>query len=269
MPASPELIRRVDALDGCEGSWYLDRRDEQQRGYDIDHLPTFGCRTPAEALAACAEEHWRNMRLLFSPAKIDDDCAWPGGYDAPSYYRSNARIFRQEFAAELELADGDGPGIALDVRYITQEMIDTIHALEDYPIIDESDHSELELDLQQEAWECWAADDWRNLVTNELQEHAPETASDYWAEEILETVPGIEDKLQELFEACREQANEYWAEESDGGMWIRVSDVAAELDLDDLAELTGLPLLSPQQEWRREPYPWPGAEPAPLAPSIS
>lgn len=35
-----------------------------------------------------------------------------------------------------------------------------------------------------------------------------------------------------------------------------------------LGKLTGLQLLAPDQEWRREPYPWPGADPSPLAPSL-
>ncbi len=266
---SPELIRRIDALEGCAGSWLLDRRDEDQRGYHLDHLPSYGCRTPAEALAACTEVHWRNLRLLFSPERLDDDARWPGSYSAPTHYRSNARVFRQEFANELMRADGDGPGIALDVRFITAEMIETLHALEDYPVLDEADHSTLELEEQDAAWERWAQSNWLAAVTKALQQYAPETADAYWAEEHLKTVTNLESKLFELFQSCCDQSSTYWEEESDGGFYIDIDRAAACIDRSDLVELTNLPLLHPDQEWRREPYPWPHAEPSPLAPQLT
>lgn len=263
---SPELERRVDLLDGCRGSWYLDTRDNDYRGYDLHALPAMGCRTPAEALAECVAQRWQHCRLLFSPAHLNGDSGY--GYTAPSYYVSNERTFRDCYAKELENADGDGDGIALDVRYITAEMIEAIVSLENYPILDEDDHSRLELDLQQEEWESWAQSDWRSAVEKALAEYAPDAADDYWAEETLDAVPDADAKLAELFHACSDCAGEYWEEQSDGDYWIRIDRIAEKIDRADLAELTGLALLAPDQEWRREPYPWPGADPSPLAPAL-
>lgn len=275
------LTDRLERLAGCQGVWILDRRDEKQRGSDLDRLPCFGIRTPEAALQECIQQRWRNCRLLFSPDRLNDDCSWPGGYDAPSHYRSNARVFRAEFTDALELADGDADGIALDLRFLTDEMIQTIESLESYPVLDECDWSELELDCQTEAWELWAASEWKDCVRNRLAQYAPAAVIDanqygphtaqYWADDRLDEIPDavLDPKLLELFETCRETANEYWTEESDGSFWIRVSRIADKLERQDLADLTGLPLLDPEHEWRREAYPWPDGSTDALAPALA
>jgi hypothetical protein len=273
---NPVLLERIRRLDGCEGTWILDRRDSNQRGYDVDRLPCFGIRTPEAALLECQQQHWRACRLLFSPAKLNADCSWPGGYDAPSAYRSNNRVFKEDFSAELELADGDADGLALDIRHVTAEMLESIEVLEHYPVLDDGDWSELELADQQEAWDCWAKSEWRDAIRDALaaycpaaelerNQYGPHTAT-YWADDQLDAIPDdqLERAMLELFEACRESANEYWEEESGGGWYVRIDRIAEQLERSDLVDLTGLPLLDPSQEWRRESYPWIGADPSPL-----
>jgi hypothetical protein len=158
--------------------------------------------------------------------------------------------------------------VVLDMLRVPVDVIETVEALKSYCLIDDTEHSELELQAQQDAWESWAASDWRKLVEKALGEYAPETADLYWEEERLDAVPDLESKLAALFHACAEEAGEYWEEESDGGQWIRLERVAEQLDRQDLVDLTGLALLPPDQGWRRDPYPWPGAESAPLEPSL-
>lgn len=280
MHTTTPLDQRLDRLSGCSGTWILDRRDAKQRGYDLDRLPCFGIRTPEAALLECKQQHWRDCRLLFSPDRLNDDCSWPGGYDAPSHYRSNARVFRDQFAAELERADGDADGLALDVRFITDAMLETIESLESYPVLDESDWSELEHTCHQEAWETWASSEWRDYVRNRLAQYAPASVvnanrygpstAKFWADDQLDAIPDdqLDPKLQDLFETCREAANQYWEEESGGQFWIRVSKIADQLERQDLVDLTGLPLLDPEQEWRREPYPWPDGSSGALVPAL-
>jgi hypothetical protein len=145
-------------------------------------------------------------------------------------------------------------------------MIEELHGLESYPLLSEDDYSDLELELQDEAWDSWAARDWAVAVAKELQQHAPETADDYWGEEQLELVAA--EPLRELFHACCESSNTYWQEEQ-GDQWIDLDRVAAALDLADLRELTGLPLLAADQAWRREAYPWPDGSTDPLTPALA
>jgi len=274
--ASPALLERFERLAGCRGAWILDLRDADNRGYDLHHVPGYvygvGNLTPAEALQHCVDQRWSGCRLLFSPETLNDDCSWPGGYDAPSHYRSNARVFREDHAKALELADGDADGTALDLRYVTAEMLEAIEALEAYPILDEDDHSQLELDCQAEAWECWTARDWHNAIRDKLAEFAPESADfpECWADDQLDAIPDdkLNPQLLDLFNACADQTCTYWQEESDGGFWIDVARAAAAVDRQDLVDLTGLPLLPPDQEWRREPYPWPDGSTDSLAPAL-
>jgi hypothetical protein len=206
-------------------------------------------------------------RVAVAATYLDDDCSWPGGYSAPSIYRSNARVFRDDHSKALAAgADGDGPGLSLDVRYVTAEMIEELHGLESYPLLSDDDHSELELELQDEAWDSWAARDWAAAVEKLLALHAPETADQYWAADTMETVAA--EKLRDLFHACCESSNTYWQEEQ-GDQWIDLDRVAAALDLADLKELTGLPLLPEGEQWRREAYPWPDGSTDPLEPALA
>ena len=285
---SPELLRRIDAINGCNGRWIVDTRAiEGNYSFALrdlkDNWPTtdgtyygeadanetngFRCGTPESAAAYCASTGWQ-AKLLWCSTYLNDDCSWPGGYDAPSTYRSNARVFRDEFSKELAAgADGDADGLSLDIRYVTDEILETLAALESYPLISEDDHSSLQFDLQEEAWENWAQSDWRNAVEKALKEYTPETADDYWADETLDAVPDLDAKLAELFRACQEETGEYWFEDGTS-QYVRINAVAKAIDRSDLAELTGLPLLPADQQWRTEPYPWPDGSAEPLQPAL-
>jgi len=273
---SPELQRRIDAIDGCQGHWVIDNRaTDGDYSYAFRSLGEsfpgpngrYVSADTAEAAAElCASFHWKGPLLLWQSTYLDDDCGWPGGYSASSLCRSNARVFRDDHRKALEAgADGDGPGLSLDVRYITDDMIEELQGLERYPLLAEDDHSELLQQLQDEAWEDWAARDWAKAVIKALDQYAPDDADPYWAEERIDAVSA--DKLSELFHACADQSNTYWEEEQ-GDQWIDLHRVASAIDIDDLRDLTGLPLLDISQEWRREPYPWPDGSTDPLCPAI-
>jgi len=303
---SPELLRRIDSLSGCQGRWIVDCRElEGDYSYALRSLSEPWPYWQTDELTGKAERYWhatadgseRNphklgsledaalycahtgwkSRLLFVADRLNDDCSWPGGYSAPSIYRSNARVFRDQFSKELEAgADGDADGVALDVRFVSDEMLEIIEGLEDYCLLDEDDHSQLEMELQDEAWESWAASDWRQLVCAAIDAVLPE-GFPFDGDDLISRLGGREDeKLRPLFEQCCDSAGEYWRE---GGtdQWVDLDRVAEKLTLEDLRDLTGLPLEDPaelekrerwedQQCWRTESYPWPGAEPASLLP---
>lgn len=289
---SPALLARIDRLSGCQGRWIVDCREiEGDRSYALrnlqesclyssllvpvgdDHrcwalyrLETLGLErgnnpTPEDAALYCAHTGWQ-ARLLFCSDWLDDDSRWPGGYDAPSIICSNARVFREDFARELERADGDADGIALDVRYVTAEMLETIQALESYPLISEEDHSAIELELQQAAWEEPVRREFRERVGEALQEFAPEGADAYWGEE---RACELDDAaLLWLFEECGPEWEEQVSGLCSSGYWCDLDRLAERLSASLLAEATGLPLLAADQRWRHDAYPWPGAPAAPL-----
>lgn len=267
---SPALLSRIDRLSGCQGRWIVDCRTiegdysyalrdltesslyssllvpqgDDARCWALYRSEALGLQrgntpTPQDAALYCAHTRWQS-RLLFVSDYLREDCSWPGGYSPSAVYRSNARVFRDEFKQELELADADGPDVALDIRYVTDDMIETLEGLEDYPLISDDDYSELEREDQDEAWENWVAADWRRLVCAAIDDVLPDNAPQD-GDDILDSVSQADEKLWELFHNCAERSNTYW-EEEDGGQWIDLDRVAGALCRQDLRDLTGLAL---------------------------
>ena len=134
-------------------------------------------------------------------------------------------------------------------------------SLEQYPVADEEDWSELESEEEQEAWENWARSDWRAAVEKVLQTFAPDDADCYWADELLDTVEDA--ALDELWVDLSGQLG--WAVEhvSDGPSF-NFEGAAELLTVADLSALVGLALVAPDQRWRTEPYSWPDGSADPL-----
>jgi hypothetical protein len=128
--------------------------------------------------------------------------------------------------------------------------------LADYPVADEQRLSELEIEQEEEHWERWGSDEWQRSLIKQLEPFAPDDADAYWADDVVESLPP--DTLQQWFWDLGSVEHE-----SDGPSFT-----FPELTIEQLAELTGLPLLPADQEWRREPYPWAGADPSPLSPAL-
>jgi hypothetical protein len=261
---SPALLSRIERLSGCDGRWIVDCRElegsysyalrslsEQwpfessdpisgtlsRYWHSLDGVPNlYKLSSPEDAAQYCAATRWQ-CKLLFSPALLDADCSWPGGYEASSLHRSNNRTFQDSYAKELLLADGDADGLSLDVRYVSEEMLSEIESLENYPLLSEDDHSSLELELQEEAWADWAERDFSRALEKRL---SSVLENDERAEEIVESLSP--DSLYSLFSALSESANIYWEEQSCYGQWIDCERVAEELSDEELSSLaTPLP----------------------------
>jgi len=268
---SPALLSRIDRLSGCNGRWIVDCRElegsysyalrslsEQwpfesscpisgtlsRYWHSLDGVPNlYKLSSPEDAAQYCAATRWR-AKLLFSPALLDADCSWPGGYEASSLHRSNNRIFKEEFSKELLLADGDAEGLSLDIRFVSDEMLETIESLEGYPLLSDDDHSSLEHELQEEAWSDWAESDFSRALEKRL---SADLEDEERAEEVIESLSA--DSLYSLFSALSERASIYWQEESYHGQWIDCERVADELSEEELSSLAAPPapgsLLSP------------------------
>ena len=80
------------------------------------------------------------------------------------------------------------------------DFISVISILGDYPLIDEEIHSEIEMELQDKAWELYVKDAFLDVLD---KKHL-------WRDLLNE-----EDVRKLFYKACQE-ANEYWFEEIDG-----------------------------------------------------
>lgn len=111
-----------------------------------------------------------------------------GDYDdTGSVGASNVRVWEKDFKKgkgkwwHLRTEGYGGRVVMIDTtKNIPEEAVDTLAALEDYPLICEEDHSNLEEEWKQEAAASWAYEEFRGAL--------------------IERFPDDEDKIQELSE---------------------------------------------------------------------
>ncbi len=100
---------------------------------------------------------------------------------------------------------------------IFEVIIETLESLENYPLIDDNLLAEVEMELVEEAWECWAKDDFERVLEEKF------SFADF-------NFPD----LREFFEEKREEA---WECEGYGpSMWIDIVDVVKEIEFNDVVE---------------------------------
>lgn len=284
------LWERFEAIDFPSTEWHFvveeespyfqyQCRNETSRPIEQAFLTPVGgvtglVRNLPEAIRYCMAAHWRGIRLVATLRELDGRCSWPGGYDAPAIYAANQKYWEAEYGEQPSYVDVDGmPGI--DPRFVLQDdtILEDLESLRNYPCLDAGLAGEIELGRQDEAWNSWAESEWRDAVQTRLADaieaNLPEsdhtTDPDSLADDLLD---GKDEELAELFRYCCEQSGTYWEEESDGSQYVDFARVAGALDLADLRDLSGLPLLPPDQQWRRESYPWPDGSTDPLVPPL-
>lgn len=277
MLSSSRLFSVIDRLSGCSGSFFFYEPRERMRSSEtsspavwesvspneeeslcwscLDHYSLSLCSSlqgslrlsPEEAISRiCERKLWQSMALLWVP-----DYCQSGDYGGAVHYRSNANVLLSEFSAPecRELYGSHGShGVAIDPRYCSDALLESIESLESYPVLDEDDLSSLEMDLQGEAWENWARSDFsrklESLLSGLLSESDWENAEE-WAEQSIESLS--EDQLFSLFREGAEASNTYW-ESQHNDVWIDVERVAESLSGDQL-----LSLLLPSSALQAEP----------------
>lgn len=148
--ASPALLERIDRLAGCQGHWVLIRDGEPET--DCSHQ---WHQSPDDHLATCLLERWRGVSLGFVPSF----CGYSDYSNTGLVGLSNFRVLTDPastpdpFGGILEVGYGwNGRGVVLDVLRVPADVLETIEALESYPLISEDDHSQLEWDAIAASW---------------------------------------------------------------------------------------------------------------------
>jgi hypothetical protein len=147
---SPELFRRVDLLNGCRGHWLLIRDNEPE--VDCSHQ---WHQSPDEPLRACLEDKWRNLSLGFAPSYCGySDYSSTGLVGLANFNcLTDPASTPDQFGGILEVGYGwNGRGVVLDLRFASFEVLETIAALESYPLISDDEHSQLEWDGIAKLW---------------------------------------------------------------------------------------------------------------------
>lgn len=190
---SPALARRIDLLNGCQGHWLLVREGEPE--VDCSHQ---WHQSPEQHLASCLKDRWRNLSLGFVPTYCGYSDYSSTGLVGLANYNYLTATTPDPYGGILEIGYGwNGRGVVLDLRFAPFEVLELIAALEDYPLISEDEHSQLEQDGVNKLWvEESIADRVRILQDLDLCIFAARRDSTPW-------------DLDRLRESLIEQLNEY------------------------------------------------------------
>jgi len=156
------------------------------------------------------EEHPKRSDILYAMPDVMSG----SDYSGSSCEYSNYRVFLQQFGkikGVYDIYGGYGTyGIAIrkSVLDSNKDIQDVLKGLEEYPIIDEQDQSQLEMDWAGEAWTSWVRDDAVRLLREDWED---------WE-------PSDEDTFQSQFNSALNEANEDWESEN-RGMTVRIERV--------------------------------------------
>lgn len=184
--------------------------------------------SPAEAvMLICERKLWQQCSILW----LSDHCL-SGDYCGASHTLSNCKVLLEEFCGSPQCREVYGSygssSVVVDPRYLTEELLESLQSLENYPVLDENHCSNLEVELQGQAWENWGQRDFQSSLESRLSS----LYGDEMAESITESLN--DEALYSLFESLREEANEYWESQSSPEQWI---------DMERITERTSAPLL--------------------------
>ena len=191
---SPLLLDRIERLASCEGHWLLIWDGEPER--DCSHQ---WHQSPDEHLQTCLREHWRGVSLGFVPSYCGySDYGRTGLVGKANYNCLNDPASTPDpLGGILSIGYGwNGQGIVLDVLRVPADVVETIEALEAYPLISDDEHSQLENDSVAELWGDDVSDRVRTLQDLDLCIFAARRDSAPY-------------EMQSLWESLVEQANEY------------------------------------------------------------
>jgi hypothetical protein len=86
---------------------------------------------------------------------------------------SNKKAFMEEYQNDesmvIDVYGGHGTyAVAIRLDSITFDILDTLAGLEDYPLMDEETHSEVEYEAENEAWDNWVRSDFNRDLVKQL-----------------------------------------------------------------------------------------------------
>ena len=134
---------------------------------------------PAEAASLISERKlWQTAPIIFVP-----DFFVSGDYGGSVYGLANKEAFLEEFGDSekigglqiWELLGGYGSSqIAVDPRYVTEELLEALESLQNYPVWDEDSLCKVEDRLKQEAFSCFVESELRKKIEEILLEAGEE-----------------------------------------------------------------------------------------------
>lgn len=224
-------LSRLSDLQGCFYFWESSRLVSSPRDYSsfweqeklsdqgalhwtdlsnsLRQADYFKLSDPIEAASLLSERKlWQTAAIVFVP-----DFFASGDYGGSVHYLANKEAFLEQFGDSekigglqiWELLGGYGSSqIAVDPRYVTEDLLEALESLQSYPVWDEDKLHNVEERLKQEAFSCFLESDLRKKIEEILAEAGEEEEK---AEEKAESL--TEENLWEILSLA----------DADGCLW--------------------------------------------------
>jgi hypothetical protein len=141
---------------------------------------------------------------------------------------SNHRVFLERYGKLPNVYDVYGGygtfAVAIRLDSITSEMIEDLNGLEDYCILDEQDHSEVEVQAEDDAWESCYSADFRKVLAKKFPAH--DEAIYDWDDKVLDA----------LFYDLMDRTNTCWEHETGNNAYVDLERVAKGATEQDITE---------------------------------
>ena len=154
---------------------------------------------------------WGEVTLLFV-----SDFTGSSDYSGGLPYLSNCEVLLEEYSSPecRELIGGYGSkSAAIDPRYLSEELLESLESLESYPVLDEEHWSELGEKFKTQAFDDWVESDLRRYIEEAL------------VEALIEGGVREREEAEEEAEEMAENASEdilwqiLYEADSDGSLW--------------------------------------------------
>ncbi len=148
---------------------------------------------------------------------------------------SNHRVFLERYGSQPNVYDVYGVygtfAVAIRLDSITPDMIKDLNGLEDYPLLDDEDHSKVEMEAEEESWELCV----RSEFVKELQKKFPAL------EEKIEDLSYV--RVSQIFYTLMDRTNTYWEHERGNNAYVRLNRVIEGATAEDILEAGSRELL--------------------------
>jgi hypothetical protein len=141
---------------------------------------------------------------------------------------SNHRVFLERYGKLPNMYDVYGGygtfAVAIRLDSLTSEMIEDLNSLEEYCILDEDDHSEVENEAEEESWENCYRSDFTRALSKRFPAH----------EDVIEDAST--EAIDTLFYKLMERTNTYWEHEAGSNAFVRIERVIEGATEQDITE---------------------------------
>lgn len=151
------------------------------------------------------------LEFLKDVKKIDPEKIWyvPEDFSGSDYSGSLISRSNHDIVLDLDIPNvheihgsHGSYGLAIRGDVDNEELISILKGLDDYAIIDEMLHSEIEEEAKAEAWSNWAEKEFIDLLVDKFED-------EYGQEELIEKLEKSENLYRFYNDHCIEWINEY------------------------------------------------------------